>query len=247
MEPNAEHRSSNLILNSLPADDYEWLQPHLQDVELLQGEILHRIGQPIDQVYFPTSGFLSWVNLTLEGDEVEVGAAGNEGMTGVPLLLGETTIPHQIEVQVAGRAMKLQAEVLVESLNRSTAFQQKVKAFTYFKIVQLTQSALCNRFHSVEERLCRWLLAAQDRVECPEFALTRDMLAQMIGARRPAVSIVTGTLQAAGLISAERGRITILNRKEMEASACECYGIVKRGFDRYLAQLENHQKLSSGD
>lgn len=228
--------SANFILNSLPAEDYEWLWPQLQEVELQQGNILYRIREQITDAYFPLTCLLSWTNLTEMGEIVEVGITGYEGMAGVPLLLNEDISPWQIGVQISGKAYKLSKDNFVAALERSATLKQRVTAFTYLKMVQLCQSALCNRFHSAEERLCRWLLAAQDRTRAPEFALTREILAEMIGAGRPTVSIVVGILQSAGLMRANRGNITILDRQGMEDSACECYLIGKQALDHYLTK-----------
>ncbi|MBF2006919.1 MAG: Crp/Fnr family transcriptional regulator [Chlorogloeopsis fritschii C42_A2020_084] len=229
-------RSKNFILNSLPQDEYDRLHPHLERVELHQNEVLSRIREPIAHVYFPTTVLLSLVHSTMEGETVEVGATGFEGMEGTTFLFNQNSAPWQVEVQLAGEAFKLSTEIFVSVLQKSDVLRQKVTDFTYFKLIQLTQSALCNRFHTVEQRLCRWLLAAQDRVKTPELLLTRDVLATMIGSTRPAVSIVTGTLQTAGLIRATRGKVTILNREEMEEATCECYQIIKQEFARYLQQ-----------
>jgi CRP-like cAMP-binding protein len=227
-------RSKNFILNSLPQDEYDRLHPHLERVELHQNEVLSRIREPIAHVYFPTTVLLSLVHSTMEGETVEVGATGFEGMEGTTFLFNQNSAPWQVEVQLAGEAFKLSTEIFVSVLQKSDVLRQKVTDFTYFKLIQLTQSALCNRFHTVEQRLCRWLLAAQDRVQTPELLLTRDVLATMIGSTRPAVSIVTGTLQTAGFIRATRGKVTILNREEMEEATCECYQIIKHEFARYL-------------
>ncbi|MBE9054130.1 Crp/Fnr family transcriptional regulator [Nostocales cyanobacterium LEGE 11386] len=224
------------MLDSLPETDYEWLQPKLEKVELQQGNILHRAREPITVVYFPTTCILSWTNSTQMGEIVEVGITGNEGIAGISLFLDEDSTPWQVEVQIPGQAFKLSSKDFIHALSISVGLRQKVTALIYLKMVQLSQSALCNRFHSVEERLCRWLLAAQDQSQTSEIALTRDILARMIGAGRPAVSIVTGTLQTAGLIRANRGKITILNREGMEEAACECYQIVKEALDKYLAK-----------
>ncbi|RUR85040.1 Crp/Fnr family transcriptional regulator [Chlorogloeopsis fritschii PCC 9212] len=229
-------RSKNFILNSLPQDEYDRLHPHLERVELHQNEVLSRIREPIAHVYFPITVLLSLVHSTMEGETVEVGATGFEGMEGTMFLFNQNSAPWQVEVQLAGEAFKLSTEIFVSVLQKSDVLRQKVTDFTYLKLIQLTQSALCNRFHTVEQRLCRWLLAAQDRVQTPELLLTRDVLATMIGSTRPAVSIVTGTLQTAGLIRATRGKVTILNREEMEEATCECYQIIKQEFARYLQQ-----------
>ncbi|RUR85041.1 Crp/Fnr family transcriptional regulator [Chlorogloeopsis fritschii PCC 9212] len=227
-------RSKNFILNSLPQDEYDRLHPHLERVDLHQNDVLTRIREPIAYVYFPTTVLASWVYSTQEGETVEVGITGFEGVVGTTFLFNPNSAPWQVEVHLAGEAFKLSTEIFARVLNKSVVLRQKVTAFTYLKLMQLTQSALCNRFHTVEQRLCRWLLAAHDRVQTSELLLTRDILASMIGSTRPAVSIVTGTLQTAGLIRATRGKITIVNRKEMEEVTCECYHIIKHEFDRYL-------------
>lgn len=228
--------SRNFILNSLQSEDYEWLQPKLKEVELQQGKILYQAREKTTAVYFPVNCLLSWTNSTDLGEMVEVGITGNEGVTGVTVSLQEDIAPWQTEVQLSGKAFELSIEDFIAAFDRSSALRQRVAALTYLKLTQICQSALCNRFHSVEERLCRWLLAAQDYSNTSELVLTRDILAQMIGAGRPAVSITTGILQNAGLIQASRGKITILNQEGMEDAACECYRIVKGEFDRYLAK-----------
>jgi CRP-like cAMP-binding protein len=224
----------NFILDSLPPDEYDLLHPHLQRVKLRQNDVLCRIREPITQVYFPTTALLSWVNSTAEGQTVEVGMTGFEGMMGTTFLFDRDSAPWEVNVQLAGEAFNLSAPVFVSILHESVVLRKKVTDFAYLKLMQLTQSALCNRFHPVEKRLCRWLQAASDRVKKDELLLTRDILATMIGSNRPAVSIVTGTLQSAGLIRAVRGKVTILNHKEMTEVACECYHIIKQELDLYL-------------
>jgi CRP-like cAMP-binding protein len=232
---NYDKVSKNFILGSLPTTEYEWLRPKLKEVELQQGDLLYRARERIPAVYFPTTCLLSWTNSTEMGEIVEVGITGNEGLAGVVLLLNEHISPWQVEVEICGSALKLSTEDFTAAIARSATLRQKVAAFTYLKMVQLNQAALCNRFHSVEERLCRWLLAACDRCKTSEFSFTREILANMIGAGRPSVSLATGILQSAGLIRANRGYITILNREEMEDAACECYQILKKALARYLA------------
>ncbi|GFE70450.1 Crp/Fnr family transcriptional regulator [Chroococcus sp. FPU101] len=228
--------SKNLILDSLPTSEYEWLQPKLTEVELQQSDILYQAREQIRSVYFPTTCLLSLTNSTEMGEIVEIGVTSNEGLSGVTLLLGEDISPWRTEVQMSGRALKLKSEDFTTALDQFKTLRQRVAAFSYLKMVQLSQSALCDRFHSVEERLCRWLLVAQDHSKRSEFSLTREILAEMIGAGRPTVSLVTGTLQSAGLIRADRGKITILNREGMEDAACECYFVVKEALEQYLTQ-----------
>jgi Crp-like helix-turn-helix domain len=229
-------QTGNFILNSLPPQDSEWLRPQLEAVELQQGDIIYPLREPITQVYFPVTCLLSWTNSTEMGEIVEVGITGKEGIAGATLFLGEDLPPWQVDVQLSGQAFRLSAEDFLTALERSAALRQRVAAFLHLKMVQLSQSALCNRFHSVEERLCRWLLAAQDHTSRPQISLTREILAEMIGAGRPAVSLTTGLLQSAGLIRASRGEITILNREGMEEAACECYQIGRTALDHYLVK-----------
>lgn len=237
MQNSQENQAANnFILDSLPQSEYMSIQPSLEEVEVQRGDILYQIREPINNVYFPTSCILSWTNSTEMGEVVEVGVTGNEGVAGITILLDEDRAPWQVEVQKPGKALKLSTENFVNALQRSTVLRQRVAAFTYLKIAQLSQSGLCNRFHSAEERLCRWLLSMHDHTKTAEIPLTRDILAQMIGAGRPKVSLVTGILQTAGLIHASRGKITILNREGMEDAACECYQIIKQELDRYLAK-----------
>lgn len=226
--------SKNFILDSLPTTDYEWLQPRLKHVKLQQGTVLHSAKAAIADAYFPTTCLLSWTNSTEMGETVEIGMTGCEGVSGISLLFNENLSPWRTEVQLAGDALKLSAEDFLMALERSTVLRQRVAAFAYLKLVQLNQSALCNRFHSAEERLCRWLLSAQDHTQMIEFPLTQEILAEMIGTGRPTVSLVTGVLQSAGLVRANRGTITILNREGMEDAACECYRIVGEALKRYL-------------
>jgi CRP-like cAMP-binding protein len=232
--PNLSPQRGNWILDALPLEEYDRLRPHLKLVELHQNEILVNIQEPIKQIYFPTTALVSWLHSTEEGEMVEVGVTGFEGIVGTPLILDRDVAPWAVMVIITGQGYQLSTEVFVNALQKSPILRQKVTAFVYLKIVQLTQSALCNRFHAVEQRLCRWLLAAHDRVKDPELLLTRDILATMIGAHRPVVSTVTGTLQTAGLIRAIRGKIIILDREEMEEATCECYHVVKQEFDHYL-------------
>ncbi|MBD2089996.1 Crp/Fnr family transcriptional regulator [Microcoleus sp. FACHB-1515] len=228
--------SQNFILDALSPADYEWLRPLLTEVQLQQSEVIYEFDEQITAVYFPTTCLFSLITLTAQGDRVEVGVTSYEGMVGLPLSQGEDRSPLRVEVQLSGKALKLSSKDFLAAIDRSSTLRQRIANFTHLRIVQLAQSALCNRFHTVEERLCRWLLAAQDRAETSEFSLTREILAEMIGAGRPSVSIVSGTLQTAGLIQSDRGKITILNREEMEEAACECYRIAKTAFDRYLAK-----------
>jgi Crp-like helix-turn-helix domain len=228
--------SGNFILASLSPVEYEWLRPQIEEVELNQGDVLYGVRERITNVYFPTTCLLSWTNSTDLGESVEVSITGNEGIAGGTLSLGEDISPWQTEVELSGKAFKLSARNFMAALHHSANLQRRVAAFMYLKMVQLSQSALCHRFHSAEERLCRWLLTAQDHIGTSDLSLTREILADMIGASRPTVSLSTGILQTAGLIRSHRGRIIILNQEGMEDAACECYQIVKQAREHYLTE-----------
>jgi hypothetical protein len=167
---------------------------------------------------------------------IEAGITGYEGMTGTSACSGNNISPYRIDVQLPGSAFKIGVAAFKEAYRRSESLQILLLNYTHSQLMQLAQSVVCNRFHTVEERLCRWLLIAHDRVRSDTFQLTQEILANMIGARRPAVSIVTGTLQTAGLIRAKRGNITIIDRQGLEDAACECYRTVKEEFDRFLGK-----------
>jgi CRP-like cAMP-binding protein len=229
--------SPNFLLASLPPEVYDNLLPDLQAVQLIQGDILYDAGQSIDYVYFPVTCMLSWVVVTEDGNRSEVGVAGWEGMIGIAVVLEHNLLPYLIEVELPGEALKIRADRFKAAFDRSPATQHLILRYTHTTLVQLAQSAACNRFHSVEARLCRWLLGAHDRSTSDTLALTHETLAGMIGARRPAVSLVVGTLQRDGLIQAKRGEITIVDRSGLEAAACECYGIVKAEFARFLSTI----------
>jgi CRP-like cAMP-binding protein len=234
MTVDASQPLGNYILDSLPLAEYDRLRSQLQRVTLQQGDVLLGLRQPITQVYFLTTAVVFWLNATAEGDIVEVGITGFEGMVGTSLLLQQRLAPWQAEVQLTGEAFTLSADIFLQALQQSEFLRHAINHYAYQELLQITQSALCHRFHTVEQRLCRWLLATQDRVDAQELLLTRDILAKMIGSTRPAVTLVTATLRAAGLIEATQRSITLLNREEMEASACECYCVLKQARDRYL-------------
>jgi CRP-like cAMP-binding protein len=228
--------TGNHILDSIPVEDFEKLAEKLKPVDLAQGEVLYHAREPIHHVYFPTTALLSWVASTEEGEMVEAGVTGYEGMSGASSFLGQNIAPYRVDVQLPGVALKMSAGAFKEAYDQSQFLQGLLLNYTHTQLMQLAQSVVCNRYHTVEERLCRWLLVAHDRVRSDEFQLTQEILANMIGARRPAISIVTGTLQTAGLIRARRGKITILDREDLEGAACECYRIVKDEFDRFLGR-----------
>ena len=224
----------NRLLAALPRAEYDRLHPNLEKVSLPLKEILYEANGPIPHVFFPLNGVVSLVILMEGGFTLEVGTIGNEGMVGTPVFLGSESSPTRAISQVPGEALRMEAKVFQEAMRRAGPLYGLVQRYTQAMINQISQSTVCNRRHSVQKRMCRWLLMSHDRVGSDEFQLTQEFLAQMLGVRRPTVTAVAGILQKAGLISYHRGRITVLDRKGLEAASCECYAAIAKELDRLL-------------
>lgn len=225
----------NRLLSALPKEEYERLLPTLESVSLTYKQIIYAPNQHIEHVYFPNSGIISLVNFTEDGGTVEAATVGNEGMVGIPVLLGADRMIGQAVVQVVGDGLRMKADVFRKKVTPGSPLHNLLLRYTLALINLMSQSVACNRRHSVEERCCRWLLLCQDRVQSNQFFLTQEFLAQMLGVRRASVSVVAAILQKAGLIRYHRGKMTILDRQGLEAGSCECYRIVKEEFDRLLS------------
>ena len=224
--------TENRLLAALPGDEYQRLVPSLQSVTFSLGEVVYESGGRLDYIYFPTGSIVSFVYPMEDGSAAEMGLAGNDGVVGVALFLGGDTTPCRAVVQLAGGALKLSAEVLQGEFSRGGVLQKLLLRYTQAFILQISQTAVCNRLHLVEQRLCRWLLLCHDRAESNELLMTQEFIANMLGGRRESVTVAAGRLQDAGLIHYIRGRIRILNRKGLEAAVCECYGVVKKEVER---------------
>ena len=235
MSQTRRHQIKNRLLSALPDSEYERLLPHLEQVSFTLKQILYMPNEPIDYVYFPNSGIISLVNLMEDGGTVEVATVGNEGMVGLPLLLGADRMMAQAITQMVGDALRMKADVFKREVTPASPLYSLLLRYTQALMNLISQSVACNRLHSIEERCCRWLLLCQDRVDSDEFPLTQEFLAQMLGVRRASVSVVAAILQKAGLIRYRRGKITILDRFGLEATSCECYHIVKQELDRLLS------------
>jgi CRP-like cAMP-binding protein len=218
---------SNVILLSLPDDEYSLLRPHLEPAELPQYEILHDPGEKIDFTYFLNEGMASLVALSRDGRSVEVGIVGKEGMVGMSLTVGLQRGTFRAIMQMAGSGLRIRSEVFQEILPRAPKLQAELSRFALMHGMQVAQLAACNRLHDIEQRLARWLLMCQDRVDSPLLPLTHEFLAQMLGTGRPSVSLAAGALENAGLIENLRGTVKISNRKSLEETACECYGVIQ--------------------
>jgi CRP-like cAMP-binding protein len=233
--PSSEQsRISNHLLRALPEEDFQRLAPHLQPVSIELSQVICEAGEALSQAYFITEGMVSLISSTTAGETVEVGMIGNEGMLGVPMLFKCDHLPYQIMVQMSGSALTVPMEVMEREFARGGSLHDLLLRFACTLIMQLTQLGLCNHFHTIEERLCRWLLVLHDYARADTVQMTQELLASMLGVRRTGVSMVAGTLQAAGLISYRRGRITILNRDALAASACECYAIIRAEYEPLL-------------
>jgi CRP-like cAMP-binding protein len=227
--PNGLH--SNRILRALPAEDRNRLVTNMVRVALPIKTVLFEPGEPIRAVHFPLDGVVSLVTPLDDGAIVEVATVGNEGIVGVPLVPGGSLAVRAIS-QVSGSALRMDAGAFLAEVARAGAFSELVHQYLQALFGQISQAAACNRLHTSEERLSRWLLMSHDRVGVDEFAITHEFLGQMLGSRRATVTLSAGLLQAAGLIRYHRGHISILDREGLEGVACECYGSIKRELDR---------------
>jgi CRP-like cAMP-binding protein len=203
-------------------------------VDLEIKTVLFEPGQPIEGVYFPLDGVISLVTALEGGDIVEVATVGNEGIVGVPLVSHGTLAVRAI-AQVAGRSLRMEAAAYLDEVEGCASFRAVTESYVRALFGQISQAAACNRLHTNEERLSRWLLMSHDRVGCDEFAITHEFLGQMLGSRRATVTLSAGILQAAGLIRYHRGHVTILDREGLEAVSCECYGVIKRELEQVVA------------
>ena len=217
----------NVILLSLPDEEYNLLRPHLEPTDLPQHEILHEPGERIEFVYFLNEGMTSLVALSGDGRSVEVGIVGKEGMVGMSLTVGLRREMFRAIMQMAGNGVRVSREIFQSALVKSPVLRSELSRFALVQGMQVAQLAACNRLHETEQRLIRWLLMCQDRVDSKLLPLTHEFLAQMLGTGRPSVSLAAGALENAGLIENSRGTVKILNRKSLEALACECYGVIQ--------------------
>jgi len=225
----------NRLLAALPRDEYERLLPNLQQVSFSLGEVVYEFAGRLDYVFFPTTSIISLLYTMENGASAEMGLTGNDGVVGIALFMGGGTMPNRAVVQSAGAAIRMKAKVLQDEFALGGKFQHLLLRYTQALITQISQTAVCNRLHSVEQQLCRWLLLSHDRVRVDELIMTQELIADMLGVRREGVTVAAGHLQDAGAISYVRGHIKILDRERLEETVCECYRVVRNEFDRLLA------------
>lgn len=234
MSENFSNSVTNRLLASLPPEEYKRLEPYLDLVDLRLKQELYQPNVPIEFIYFPLKGVYSLLSLSAKGELIEVATVGNEGIVGLPVFLGANQIPGLAMVQIPGSALRMQAADLQTQVTPGTVLYDVLHRYTQALFNLISQSALCNRAHSIEQRCCRWLLLTHDRVGGDEFPLTHEFLSQMLGVRRAGVSEVASRLQNAGLISYRYGKIAILDRGGLEATSCECYETIKAEFERLI-------------
>lgn len=235
--PALHYLQQNHLLAALPPSEFDRLSPHLELVELQLGEVLCESGSYLRHVYFPTTSIVSLLYVLEDGASAEIAVVGNEGILGISLFMGGETTPNRAVVQSAGHGYRLQAQLLKNEFNRAGPMLHLLLRYTQALITQMSQTAVCNRHHSVDQQLCRWLLLSLDRLPGNKLAMTQELIANMLGVRRTGVTEAAGKLQNAGLIHYRRGHITVIDRPGLEARACECYAVVKKEFDRLLPDI----------
>ena len=226
----------NKLLAALPREVGERLEAHLELVPLKLGASVYEAGGKQPYVYFPTDSIVSLLYVMKDGASAEIAVVGNEGLVGISLFMGGETTPSRAVVQSAGRAYRLRAKLLKAEFEFGGPLQHLLLRYTQALITQMAQTAVCNRHHSIEQQLCRWLLLSMDRLPTNVLTMTQELIANMLGVRREGVTASAGKLQEAGLIHYSRGRITIIDRPRLEKRVCECYGVVKKEFERLLPE-----------
>jgi CRP-like cAMP-binding protein len=234
MADSTDEAAGNRLLGRLPPEELGRLLPHLGCVALKLGEVIYESGGRQSYIYFPTTAIISLLYLMENGSSAEMGVAGKEGLVGAALFMGGDTVPNRAVVQSAGGALRMRAKALQGEFARGGEFQRLLLRYTQALMTQMSQTAVCNRLHTIEQQLCRWLLLSHDRLDSDELVMTQELIANMLGVRREGVTAAAGRLQERGLISYVRGRIRILDRRGLEAAVCECYGVVKDEYDRLL-------------
>ena len=228
---------NNHLLAALSEGAYKRIEPHLEAVTLPLGLSVYESGSRMSHVFFPTVGIVSLLYVMEDGSSAEIAVVGNEGPVGIALFMGGDSTQSRAVVQSAGEGYRLRADFLKNEFERGGELQHLLLRYTQALITQMTQTAVCNRHHTVEQQLCRWLLLSLDRLSSNELHMTQELIANMLGVRREGVTEAAGHLQKAGLIHYQRGKITVLNRPQLEQNVCECYSVVKEETDRLLSSL----------
>ncbi|WP_016953100.1 Crp/Fnr family transcriptional regulator [Anabaena sp. PCC 7108] len=237
---NNSLRSKNKLLAALPKSDFEHLAPHLELVSLSSGQNIFEAEEPIKYIYFPETAVISLLCIMDNGSSVEVGLVSKEGMAGIPVILGDDITNITANAQVPGNALRIDADQVKTEFDRGGAIQNLLLRYVKTVYIEIAQSAACNRLHTLEERLSRWLLTVADRLHSDEFPLTQEFISHMLGVRRSGVTVAANTLSKAGMINYHRGNIKIINREALEESSCECYKVIKNEYARLIGNLPQH-------
>ncbi|HSV52784.1 MAG TPA: Crp/Fnr family transcriptional regulator [Burkholderiaceae bacterium] len=224
----------NQLLAALPESEWQRWQHQLEWIELPLGQVLYESGISLGHVYFPTTAIVSLLYVMENGSSAEIAVVGNEGIVGISLFMGGESTPSRAVVQSAGHGFRLKAQIMKDEFNRAGPVLHLLLRYTQALITQMAQTAVCNRHHSLDQQLCRWLLLSLDRLQGSELVMTQELIANMLGVRREGVTEAALKLQKAGLISYARGHISVQDRKGLEQRTCECYAVVKREYDRLL-------------
>ena len=232
--PESHDPRSNHLLAALPAAEWARWQAHLEPVSLRLGQVVYESGSTLSHVYFLTTAIVSLLYVMENGASAEIAVVGNEGLVGIALFMGGGSTPSRAVVQSAGRGFRLKAQAMKDEFERAGPVMHLLLRYTQALITQMAQTAVCNRHHSLDQQLCRWLLLSRDRLQGDELVMTQELIANMLGVRREGVTAAAMALQKLGLIRYARGRISILDRAGLEARTCECYSVVKREYDRLL-------------
>ncbi|MDP2694988.1 MAG: Crp/Fnr family transcriptional regulator [Gallionella sp.] len=235
INPTRHTPSQNHLFAALPAEVFERLSSHLELIPMPLGQVIYESGGQLQHVYFPTTAIVSLHYVTENGASAEIAGVGNEGVLGISLFMGGDTTPTLSTVYTGGYGYRLKARLIMEEFNRAGPLMRLILRYTQALMTQISQAVVCNRHHSVEQQLCRWLLSTLDRLPSNELTITQELIASMLGVRREGITEAAGNLQRAGLISYRRGHITVLKRAGLESRACECYNVVKKEFHRLLS------------
>jgi CRP-like cAMP-binding protein len=235
----------NHLLAALPTSEFERLAPQLELVPLKLGEVLYESGGQLKHIYFPTDSIVSLLYVMQDGASAEIAVVGNEGILGISLFMGGETTPSRAVVQSEGHGYRLPAQNLKREFNRSGPMMHLLLRYTQALITQMSQTAVCNRHHSVDQQLCRWLLLSLDRLPSDELTMTQELISNMLGVRREGVTEAAGRLRDAGIIDYSRGHIKVKDRRKLEQKVCECYAVVKKEFDRLLSDIPPGRAFSS--
>ena len=227
-------RNQNHLLAAVPANDWTRLSAHLQPVDLALGQVLYESGGTMTDMYFPTTAIISLLYVMENGSSAEIAVVGNEGLVGVSLFMGGESTPSRAVVQSAGRGFKIEAQIMKDEFNKAGPVMHLLLRYTQALITQMAQTAVCNRHHSLDQQLCRWLLLSLDRLQGSELVMTQELISNMLGVRREGVTEAAMQLQAAGIIRYTRGKISVIDRPGLERRTCECYAVVHKEYSRLL-------------